>query len=83
MASRPPAGLAAGVLPGPEDAARRDGGKVGVLLQDERLRWLDTFAEGPDGAIYVTASHIMDMPWYKPGKPAAVPTALFRFDAPR
>jgi sugar lactone lactonase YvrE len=59
-----------------------DGDEVTTLLTDERLRWPDTFSQGPDGAMYVTASHIMDMPWYVEGNPLAVRTALFRFDAP-
>lgn len=39
-------------------------GRVQVLLADSRLRWPDTFSQGPDGAIYVTASHIQDSPWF-------------------
>ena len=37
---------------------------VGALVQDARLRWPDTFAEGPDGSLYVTSSHIQDLPWF-------------------
>lgn len=62
-----------------ENAVKRlDGDRVEVLVQDERLRWPDTFSEGPEGTIYVTASHIMDMPWYVPENPKEVPTQLFR-----
>ncbi|WP_398466612.1 L-dopachrome tautomerase-related protein [Tardiphaga sp.] len=39
-------------------------GSVRLLLNDSRLRWPDTFSEGPDGAIYITASHIQDSPWF-------------------
>ena len=39
-------------------------GKVHQFLTDSRLRWPDTFSQGPDGAIYVTASHIQDSPWF-------------------
>jgi len=42
----------------PADASVRQ------LLTDSRLRWPDTFSQGPDGAIYVTASHIQDSPWF-------------------
>ncbi|WP_285191772.1 L-dopachrome tautomerase-related protein [Rhizobium sp. CNPSo 3490] len=42
-------------------------GKVTPFLEDSRLRWPDTFAQGPDGAIYVTASHIQDSPWFNQG----------------
>jgi len=61
---------------------RRDGdGKIETLVVDERLRWPDTFSEGPDGSIYVTASHIQDMPWYVPDNPKEVRTALFKLAA--
>ncbi|OZI18905.1 hypothetical protein CAL26_14605 [Bordetella genomosp. 9] len=55
------------------------GDRVERVVQDARLRWPDTMAEGPDGVIYVTASHIQDTYWFKPGAPAAVRTALFCF----
>lgn len=64
-----------------EDAVKvRDGERVSVLVRDPRLRWPDSFAEGPDGAVYVTSSRIQDMNWYKPGNPAALPTTLFRIE---
>ncbi|WP_082987961.1 L-dopachrome tautomerase-related protein [Bordetella bronchialis] len=50
-----------------------------VVVQDDRLRWPDTMAEGPDGAVYVTASHIQDTCWFKPDAPPAIRTALFSF----
>jgi sugar lactone lactonase YvrE len=59
-----------------------DGDAVTTLVRDERLRWPDTFSEGPDGAIYVTASHIQDMPWWVPTNPPQVRTALFRIEPP-
>nr|WP_314629508.1 L-dopachrome tautomerase-related protein [uncultured Noviherbaspirillum sp.] len=62
----------------------REGDRVSVLLQDSRLRWPDTFALGPDGAVYVTSSRIMDMNWFKPENPASLETTLFRIEgAPR
>jgi sugar lactone lactonase YvrE len=39
-------------------------GRVRQLLTDSRLRWPDTFSQGPDGSVYVTASHIQDSPWF-------------------
>jgi sugar lactone lactonase YvrE len=39
-------------------------GSVRQVLTDSRLRWPDTFSQGPDGAIYITASHIQDSPWF-------------------
>ncbi len=50
-----------------------------TVLTDPRLRWPDTFAEGPDGRIYVTASHIQDTMWFKPGAPPSIRTELFSF----
>lgn len=61
----------------------RDGDKVSVLVQDSRLRWPDTFALGPDGTVYVTASHIMDMNWFKPENPPSLKTTLFRIETQR
>jgi hypothetical protein len=47
-------------------------------VQDERLRWPDTFSQGPDGAIYVTTSHIQDSAFFKPDAPPALPTQLWK-----
>jgi sugar lactone lactonase YvrE len=58
----------------------REGDRLSVLVQDARLRWPDTFSEGPDGTIYITASHIPDMSWFKPGNPQKVATTLFRIE---
>jgi sugar lactone lactonase YvrE len=43
---------------------REPDGRVSTVVQDPRLRWPDTFAQGPDGSMYVTASHIQDSPWF-------------------
>ena len=59
----------------------REGGQVRVLLQDDRLRWPDTFAQGPDGTVYVTDSRIPDMQWFQPSSPLALPTTLYRIEA--
>ncbi|MGI4798215.1 MAG: L-dopachrome tautomerase-related protein [Janthinobacterium lividum] len=53
--------------------------KVETVLTDKRLRWPDTFSEGPDGTIYVTASHIQDTSWFKPGASISQKTELFSF----
>lgn len=42
--------------------------KIVTLVTDQRLEWPDTFSEGPDGTIYVTASHINESPTYNKGK---------------
>lgn len=55
------------------------GNVLATVVQDKRLRWPDTFAEGPDGTLYVTTSHIQDSAFYKPDAPAALPTELWSF----
>ncbi|RYF76826.1 MAG: hypothetical protein EOO22_00875 [Comamonadaceae bacterium] len=71
----------------PEDDAlkvRRSASEpLQTLVRDTRLRWPDTLAEGPDGAIYVTSSRIQDMNWFDPRSDARLPTTLFRVAAPR
>ena len=48
-----------------------------VAVRDSRLLWPDSMAEGADGSIYVTASHIPEMrAWQGPG---VQQTQLFRF----
>ncbi|HEV7814153.1 MAG TPA: L-dopachrome tautomerase-related protein [Janthinobacterium sp.] len=54
------------------------GGAPRTVVQDERLRWPDTLAQGPDGTIYVTTSHIQDSALYRPDAPASLPTQLWR-----
>ncbi len=56
------------------------GTSVETVLTDERLRWPDTFSEGPDGTMYLTASHIQDTVWFTPGAPPSIKTELFSFD---
>ncbi|WP_245572743.1 SMP-30/gluconolactonase/LRE family protein [Lichenihabitans psoromatis] len=47
------------------------GGKRTTLVSDPRLRWPDTFAQGPDGTLYVTNSDITDSPRFNTGGWAA------------
>lgn len=55
-------------------------GKLEKLAADPRLEWPDTFSQGPDGAIYITASHINDGPQYNHGKsPRTKPYEVFKF----
>jgi sugar lactone lactonase YvrE len=64
------------------DLAEGPQAQAKVVVQDERLRWPDTFSQGPDGTIYVTTSHIQDSAFFKPDAPPALPTQLWklRFD---
>ena len=43
-------------------------GKLQRIALDNRLQWPHTFSQGPDGAIYISASHINDSPTYNKGK---------------
>jgi sugar lactone lactonase YvrE len=67
-------------LTSPEDNSVRmwDGSRSRVIVQDDRLRWPDSLAEADDGSIYVTASRIQDMSWFKADAPHVLPTKLFR-----
>jgi sugar lactone lactonase YvrE len=50
------------------------------LLVDRRLQWPDTFTAGPDGALYVTASHINESATYNRGRSTRrQPYGVFRF----
>jgi sugar lactone lactonase YvrE len=53
-----------------------------LVAQDPRLRWPDSFAQGPDGAIYVTASRIQDSAMYRRDAPLALPTQLWKLAIP-
>lgn len=59
-----------------------ESGRVTPYIADARLRWPDTFSQGPDGMLYVTASHIQDSPWFNPGGWTDKNFALFKFPPP-
>ena len=65
--------------PGDYSVKRLNGGHVETVLTDHRLRWPDTFSEGPDGTMFLTASHIQDTQWFTPGAPPSIRTELFSF----
>ncbi|MFD1951748.1 L-dopachrome tautomerase-related protein [Sphingomonas arantia] len=77
----------AGVLyvtsPTDNSVKRWTGTTLETVVQDKRLRWPDTMSEGPEGTLYVTASHIQDTNWFKPGAPASIKTELFSFKPTR
>ena len=55
-------------------------GKITMIAKDARLQWPDTFSEGPDGTMYVTASHIHESPRYNKGKSTRkLPYQVFQF----
>jgi sugar lactone lactonase YvrE len=60
------------------DLAEGPGAQARIVVQDERLRWPDTFSQGPDGTIYVTTSHIQDSAFFKPEAPPALATQLWK-----
>ena len=65
------------------DLSEGPSGKVRTVLQDQRLRWPDTFSQGPDGSLYVTTSRIQDSAFFNRDAPLALPTQLWRLPRPR
>jgi sugar lactone lactonase YvrE len=57
--------------------AAMPGKALTTLVSDPRLRWPDSFAQGPGGTLYVSASHIQDSPWFK-ADAKTTPSAIFR-----
>lgn len=53
-------------------------GSLRTVAQDSRLRWPDTFSQGPDGSLYVTTSRIQDSAFFNRDAPLALPTQLWR-----
>lgn len=55
-------------------------GTMEKVAADSRLQWPDTFTQGPDGALYITSSHINDSPQFNHGKSTrSLPYTVFRF----
>ena len=62
---------------------RAPDGTLTMVVQDDRLRWPDSMAEGADGSIYVTASHIQDMAqFHTTGSTQQGQWQLFRVPSP-
>jgi sugar lactone lactonase YvrE len=61
------------------DLSQGPSGPLRTVVQDARLRWPDTFGQGPDGTIYVTTSHIQDSAFFKKDAPPSLPTQLWKF----
>jgi sugar lactone lactonase YvrE len=64
------------------DLAQGPSGGLRTVVQDARLRWPDTFSEGPDGSLYVTTSRIQDSAFFNRDAPLALPTQLWRLRRP-
>jgi hypothetical protein len=69
--------------PGLDAVKVRDGTRLSIFTRDDRLRWPDTLAEGPNGAVYLTTSHIQDMQWFHPRNPKRLTTELWRIRGPQ
>jgi len=65
------------------DLAAGPDGRIRTVVQDPRLRWPDTFSQGPDGSLYVTGSRIQDSAFFNRDAPLALPTQLWRLPRPR
>ena len=63
--------------------AQGPGAALRTVWQDARLRWPDTFSQGPDGSLYVTTSRIQDSAFFHRDAPLALPTQLWRLQRPR
>jgi sugar lactone lactonase YvrE len=60
---------------------RSPDGKIERIISDPRLQWPDTFSEGPDGAIFISASHINEAPSFNKGiTTRKQPYAVFKFN---
>jgi len=59
---------------------RAANGTLERMASDPRLVWPDTFSEGPDGSIYISASHINETPPVNEGKSVRTQAyAVFKF----
>jgi len=65
------------------DLSQGPSGSLRTVLQDQRLRWPDTFSQGPDGSLYLTTSRIQDSAFFNRDAPLALPTQLWRLPRPR
>jgi sugar lactone lactonase YvrE len=67
-------------LTSPEDSSIKvwTGSRAETVISDPQLSWPDSLAESADGTIYVTASRLHEMHWFRPGASNVLPTKLFR-----
>lgn len=58
---------------------RTPNGRIELVASDPRIQWPDSFAQGPDGAIYFSCSHIHHMARYNGGQSArTMPYMIFK-----
>ena len=58
---------------------RTPDGQIELVAQDPRIQWPDSFAMGPDGALYFSCSHIHHQPKYNGGQNARTePYTIFK-----
>ena len=66
-------------LRGGDIKKRTSDGKIELVCSDPRIQWPDSFAMGPDGALYFSCSHIHHQPKYNGGQSARTePYAIFK-----
>ena len=67
-------------LTSPENNSVRlwTGDRSETVIADPLLSLPDSLAEAPDGSIYVAASRLHEMPWFRQGAGNVLPTRLFR-----
>jgi sugar lactone lactonase YvrE len=67
-------------LTSPEDNSVKlwTGERTETVISDPLLSWPDSLAEGPDGSIYVAASRLHEMSWFRQGAANILPTKLLR-----
>lgn len=74
------------LITAPEENAvkvRDPDGALSVLVKDARLRWPDSMAQGKDGTIYLTTSHIPDMPWFTGNASKPTPSEIWKISQPK
>jgi sugar lactone lactonase YvrE len=55
-------------------------GTLERVVEDRKLQWPDTMSEGPDGTLYVSASHINNSPPFNQGQSTRnEPYRVFKF----
>lgn len=59
------------------EVADHVGAPLKTLIQDDNMRWPDSFAQDKHGNLYISASFIGDSPWFNPAA-KVTPSAIFK-----